>query len=165
MLIVFGGLPGTGKSTIARALTRVLRATYVRVDVIERALHDARGNTAGDIGAEGYVVAYGVAGSNLELGQTVIADSVNPLVLTRAAWRDVAARANAKLLEVEIVCTDVAEHRRRVESRKADIPGAVLPTWKAVTEREYAPWPEPHLVIDTAQTSVEAAVTTIVALT
>lgn len=45
MLIVFGGLPGTGKSTIARALARALRATYLRVDVIEQAIRVTRGGT------------------------------------------------------------------------------------------------------------------------
>jgi predicted kinase len=162
MLIVFGGLPGTGKSTIARALARALRATYLRVDVIEQAIRAARG-TEDAVGPEGYVIAYAVAGSNLELGQIVVADSVNPLPVTREAWRGVAARASAPLLEIEIVCNDAAEHRLRVETRAADIPGASPPTWAAVTAREYAAWPEAHLVIDTARASVEEAVAIIVA--
>lgn len=162
MLIVFGGLPGTGKSTIARALARRLRATYLRIDVIEQAIRVAR-ETADAIGPEGYIIAYGVAASNLELGQVVVADSVNPLPITREAWRGVAVRTGAPLLEVELVCTDVAEHRRRVETRTADIPGASLPTWAAVTARSYAVWSEPHLVIDTARTSAEAAIEILIA--
>ena len=159
---MFGGLPGTGKSTIARALARALRATYLRIDVIEEAIRVARG-TDHEIGPEGYLIAYGLAASNLELGQTVVADSVNPLPITREAWRGVAARTSAPLLEVELVCTDVAEHRRRVETRKADIAGASLPTWADVTARSYVAWPEPHLVVDTARTSVEEAVAMLVA--
>ena len=156
MLIVFGGLPGTGKSTIARALARALRATYLRVDVIEHAIRLARG-TAHPVGPAGYLVAYDVAASNLELGQVVVADSVNPLTITREAWRGVAIRSDVTLLEIEIVCTDAAEHRRRVETRATDIPGASLPTWEAVTTRNYEAWPEPHVVIDTALASVEEA--------
>jgi len=40
LLIVFGGLPGTGKTTIARELTRRLAATYLRIDMIERRLRE-----------------------------------------------------------------------------------------------------------------------------
>ena len=34
MLIIFGGLPGTGKTTIARSLARKLSAAYVRIDSV-----------------------------------------------------------------------------------------------------------------------------------
>jgi predicted kinase len=51
------------------------------------------------------------------LGQSVVADSVNPLTATREAWRAVAASANFPIIEVEIICSDLEEHRRRVESR------------------------------------------------
>ena len=66
------------------------------------------------------MVAYAIAEDNLRLGRTVIADSVNPVEVTRAAWRDVAQRACKRCIEIEIVCSDQAEHRRRVESRIAE---------------------------------------------
>nr|WP_246751941.1 AAA family ATPase [Bradyrhizobium diazoefficiens] len=40
-LIVFGGLPGTGKTTVARELTQRLAATYLRIDTIEQTLRSA----------------------------------------------------------------------------------------------------------------------------
>lgn len=157
MLIVFGGLPGTGKSTIAQALVRALGAVYLRIDVIEQAIRVARPAVV-DLGAEGYVIAYALAASNLVLGRIVVADCVNPLPVTRDAWRGVAVDARVPLLEVELVARDLAEHRRRVESRVADIPGSPLPTWADVVDRDYAPWPEPHLILDSTELSVEAAV-------
>ena len=98
-----------------------------------------------------------VAEDNLRLGHTVIADSVNPVEATRAAWRQVAQRAGKRCIEIEIVCSDEAEHRRRVESRVADIAGHQLPAWQQVCAREYEPW-EASIVIDTAGQDVEASV-------
>jgi predicted kinase len=80
----------------------------------------------------------------------VIADSVNPILLTRDAWVEVAKRAGVHALEVEIQCSDAAEHRRRVQTRVTDVPGLKLPTWEEVLAREYAPWNREHLVLDTA---------------
>lgn len=38
MLIAFGGLPGTGKTTVAQTLARKLAAVYLRIDSLEQAL-------------------------------------------------------------------------------------------------------------------------------
>ena len=105
----------------------------------------------------GYRVAYAVAADNLRLGRTVVADSVNPLLLTRNAWRAVAAGVGVRAVEVELVCTDTEEHRRRVESRAADIAGLSLPSWQDVCDREYEPWDRDHIVVDTSGCSVEQA--------
>jgi predicted kinase len=149
MLIVFGGLPGTGKSTLARALAAERAALYLRIDTIEQALRES-GVLAGDVGPAGYLVGYALAESNLRLGRSVVADSVNPLMLTREAWRRVAAGAGAAIAEVEVICSDPAEHRRRVETRVIDIPGLAPPSWQAVLARAYEPWSPPPIVLDTA---------------
>ena len=110
------------------------------------------------MGPAGYVVACAICETNLALGRTVVADCVNPLSITRAAWRDVATRTAAPIFEVEVICSDEAEHRRRVESREIDIPGLIPPTWAAVMARDYEPWSEPTMVVDTAQTTTAEAV-------
>ena len=157
MLIVFGGLPGTGKTTISRALASRQAATYLRIDLIEQALRSAGIPTDG-IGAAGYGVANALAEANLVGGRVVVADCVNPVAESRAAWRTVAARASARLIEIEVVCSDAAEHRRRVEERGSDIPGLTPPTWQAVRRHEYQPWDRPRVVLDTARLSPEQAV-------
>ena len=161
MLVVFGGLPGTGKSTLARQVADRLGATYLRIDTIEQALRSSMG-LADDVGPAGYVVAYAVCETNLALGRAVVADCVNPLSITRAAWRDVATRSAAPIVEIEVICSDEAEHRRRVESREIDIPGLIPPTWAAVMARDYEPWSEPTMVVDTARTTTAEAVSAIV---
>jgi predicted kinase len=153
MLIIFGGLPATGKTTIARELARQLGAVYLRINTIEQAMRDAA--TANQpMRDEGYRVAYAVAEDNLRLGLTVISDSVNPLQLTRDAWMGVAHRAHARPAEVVVICSDPRLHRRRVETRSVDIRGLKLPTWAEVIAREYELWKREHIVIDTAGRSV-----------
>ncbi|CAM3662087.1 hypothetical protein [Legionella longbeachae] len=39
------------------------------------------------IGPEGYLISYAIAKENLALGLTVIADSVNPIAITRQDWQ------------------------------------------------------------------------------
>ena len=154
MLIALGGLPGVGKSTLAASLARRVRAVNLRIDTIEQALRNV-GLTVS--GPEGYLVARDLAEDNLRIGHTVIVDSVNPLAITRDYWRETAARLEVELVEIEVVCSDRRLHRERVESRAADIPGHVLPTWQQVVGRRYEPWTSAH-VVDTAGRTLEDAV-------
>ena len=98
---------------------------------MEQAIRDC-GVVSKSLDDAGYRVGYAVAEDNLRLGKTVVADSVNPLRLTRDAWISVADRAWAKAIEVEVTCSDPAQHRNRVETRSADIKGLRLPTWPEV---------------------------------
>jgi len=156
-LIVFAGLPGSGKSSIARGLAREIGAVWLRVDSIEQAIRES-GVVSGGVDDAGYRSAYAVAQDNLRLGRDVIGDSVNPWMLTRNAWRDTGLRAGAQVIEVEIVCTDLEEHRRRIETRENEVPGLILPDWQAVIGRDYHVWDRKHLTIDTAGRSVAACV-------
>jgi predicted kinase len=154
MLIIFGGLPGSGKTTLARELARQIGAMHLRVDTIEQVIRDCM-PCGSALDESGYRVAYAIAEDNLRLGHTVIADSVNPLSITRDAWIEVGGRAQANSIEIEVICSDSNEHRRRVENRTADIVGLRLPTWQEVVSREYHPWNRKHIVIDTAKRGVD----------
>jgi predicted kinase len=149
MLIVFGGLPGTGKTTLARAFAQERQATYLRIDTVEQALRSS-GIVGDDVGPAGYMVAYALAEENLRLGRIVVADSVNPLKITRNAWRGVALATACPMFDIEVVCSDADEHRQRVETRSIDIAGLNPPTWQQVVDREYEPWDRPRLILDTA---------------
>jgi predicted kinase len=157
MLVVFSGLPGVGKTAIARELARTMGAMHLRIDSIEQALRTAGYRVEG----EGYEVAHAVAEDNLRAGRTVIADCVNPWRLTRAAWRSVAERTGVVAVDLEILCSDAVEHRRRVESRQPDIAGHALPTWHDVVHRDYQAWEHDRLVVDTAVSDVDASVSAI----
>ena len=134
MLIALAGLPGVGKTTLARELGRALGAVHIRIDSIELAIRES-GVTVVSIDDAGYRIGCAVAEDNLRLGQIVIADSVNPWPITRDAWRDVAMRAETDFIEIEIVCSDPVEHRRRVEERLSKPPAESGPTWGGVVFR------------------------------
>ena len=149
MLVIFGGLPGTGKSTLALRLAREWRAVYLRIDTIEKAIVEREEGSSLD--ERGYCVAYAVAEDNLRLGHTVIADSVNPVQITRSAWLNVAKRAGVQSVEIEVICSDRVEHRHRVETRSAIVPV----TWYEVVTRDFEPWLGEHTRIDTSGQTID----------
>jgi predicted kinase len=160
MLIIIGGLPGAGKTTIARELARQIGAVYVRIDSIEQAIRES-GALSQPVNDAGYRIGYAVAEENLRIGRTVIADSVNPIALTRDAWVAVANRVHVSSIDIEVTCSDATEHRRRVETRTTDIPGLRPPSWQEVVTRDYQPWDRERIVVDTAGRSVEQNVKTL----
>jgi predicted kinase len=159
MLIALSGLPGAGKTTIARLLADRLPAVHVRIDTIEQAL--LRAGWVEPLGAEAYVVGHGVASDNLQRGHCVIADCVNATQPSRDGWADVARSCQVPCLHVALVCGDAVEHRRRVAERTADIAGHVLPTWARVTALRWDPLAPGTLQIDTSACSADDAAATI----
>ena len=75
-LIVFSGLPATGKSCVARELAQKIGAVWLRIDSIEQAIQDS-GVVPGSLCDAGYRAAYAVAEDNLRLGHNVIAQLVS----------------------------------------------------------------------------------------
>ncbi len=163
ILIVVGGLPATGKSTVASALVCQTRFAYVRVDRIEQAIIGSAALRP-PLGPVGYTVAYEVAAEQLKHGVSVVAECVNPLGVTRDAWRAAAAGHGARLLEVGLICTDQAVHRERARTREVDIQGLALPNWQQIVDHEYEPWDRDHLVIDTATGPPAASLAAILAV-
>jgi predicted kinase len=150
LLVVFAGLPGSGKSVLSRGVADVIGATYLRIDSIESAVVTALGHFGEN--PVGYEVADRIAADQLVAGRDVVADAVNGVAPARDGWVALAKRTGAALRLVEVRCGDAAEHRRRVESREAEMTGQHIPTWDEVTRRDFEPWPpalaERLLVID-----------------
>jgi predicted kinase len=156
-LIALAGLPGVGKSSIARHLARRCGAIWLRIDSMDQAIW-ASGTAPRDLRDWSYRAAQAVAADNLALGWNVIADCVNDCEEARDGWETIGRRTGAEVKWLEVVCSDLVEHRRRIETRSSDVMGLVLPDWHAVVLRAYDDWNRDRLIIDTAHRNLDACV-------
>jgi hypothetical protein len=65
-------------------------------------------------------------------------------------------------VNIEVICSDPDQLRQRVENRRATVPGLHLPTWQDVLDREYDVWSVSRIVIDTANSSPQKCVDTLI---
>lgn len=149
-LVVVGGLPGTGKSFIAKHAARCVRAALVSKDVIEAALWRAGVGRDRGSGWAAYELMTALAEAQLEAGGSVVLDSVATFERIRSQWRELARRRGAAFIAIECVCSDAAVHRTRIEGRTRGIPGWPELSWLDVEEvaSRYEPWSMQRLVVD-----------------
>lgn len=125
-LIVFSGLPGTGKSALAEAIGRELGIPVFAKDWLEGVLLRSNvvpAETEKQLGSVGYDLLTVLAERQLRLEQSVILDSVASTISIRNIWRDLAQRYKADWRVIECICSDSAVHRERLEKRQRGIPG------------------------------------------
>lgn len=152
VLYIFSGLPGAGKTTLAKNISKKLEAVYIRIDTIEQGIRDL---CDFNVQGEGYRLAYRIIADNLIIGNNVVVDSCNPIKLTRDEYEGIAIENNCKYKNIEIICSNKLEHKNRVKTRKSDIRNLVLPKWEDVEKREYDKWDKNHIIVDTANKSIE----------
>lgn len=155
-LIVYSGLPGTGKSTLAETMGRGLGIPVFAKDWLEATLlHSGLKPATADksLGSASYELLTILAERQLMLGQSVILDSVAGSQTIRNIWRQLAEQYDANWRVIECICSDEALHRSRLKKRQRNIPGWHELEWAEVerVKQYYFPWVEQHLVLDTAK--------------
>lgn len=163
-LILMKGHPGSGKSTIARALGRALVCPVVdKDDVLDWFWFLDETNPKA--GRYAYDAMWQLAETQLSLELSVICDSPLSEVVGYQDGLALAIRHHAKLLVVECVCPNEAEWRCRIEARASKgKPAHHIVTWEqmlALLERygdrpNYAIDPAHYVRVDTTQ-SVETS--------
>jgi len=152
-LIIFSGLPGTGKSTLAEAMGKDLRIPVFAKDWLEATLVRSELQPANEdkpLGFAGYELLTVLAERQLMLGQSVILDSVAASPAIRRTWRQLSSQYEADWYVIECVCSDEMLHRSRLKGRQRDIPGWHELEWSEVerVRRYYTAWEGERLVLD-----------------
>jgi len=125
-LIVFSGLPGTGKSILAESIGKQLNIPVFSKDWLEATLlRNGLQATSNEksLGYVGYELLTVLAERQLILGQSVILDSVASTQAIRAIWKDLAKQYGADRRVIECICSDELTHRSRLMTRERNIPG------------------------------------------
>jgi predicted kinase len=115
-LLQMAGAPGTGKSTVAKALAAVRTAVVLDNDVIKSAILDA-GVEWTLAGPAAYEVLFALAADLLSQGRSVILDSPSHYPHIPARGIAIARAGNAEYRFIECVCGDQAELVRRLSIR------------------------------------------------
>jgi predicted kinase len=158
-LIIFSGLPGTGKSKLADHASRELSIPIVAKDWIEAILWQNNIHTAQNSGAIAYDMMTALAKEQLERNLSVILDSVATTQTIRDEWRSLAQKYDAEFVVIECICSDEDLHKNRLGVRKRNIDGWPELTWDNVLEvkSHYVPWEYERLTLDSANDSQENA--------
>jgi uncharacterized protein len=160
-LVVVGGLPGTGKSTVAGALGDALGAAVLRSDEVRKELDGQaidrpaaaayrEGLYTAEHTARTYCEVLRRAGVALGMGESVVLDAS----FTDDAWRDAARRlaveADAPLTELRCrVDADVAADRIRRRQAAGGGASDATPAIAAAMAATETAWPSAH-VVDTS---------------
>jgi len=145
-LVVFSGLPGSGKSAVARGVAAEIGAAYLELDRIEAPI--LRRLSGDGLGWAGYEILTAIADSNLSLGVSVILDAVTWTEAIRDQWRDLATRHFAAFKPIELLAPAESLHRERVAARSG-----AKGDWAVVsaTFTLYEPWRQTRLILDPTQ--------------
>jgi len=159
-MIVFSGLPGTGKSTLAESIGRQFGTPVFAKDWLEAILlQNGLGSTLDErnLGYASYELLTVLAERQLMLGQSVILDSVAGSHTIRQTWHRLADQYNAQWRVVECICLNEVLHQERLKARKRNIPGWHELEWSDVekVKQYYQAWDEDRLVLDMANSIEE----------
>ncbi len=150
-LIVLSGLPGSGKSHLAREILRRHPVAVLESDALRKALIERRTYSQRESGRL-FAACHGLLEELLGRGIPVLLDATNLKEMHRRPLYGIAERTGARLLLVEVRAgEDVV--RRRLEGRQAaadnpwDSSDATLEVFEKMG-REAEPIEGPHLVVD-----------------
>lgn len=157
-LVVFTGLPGTGKSTLAAHAAELLAAPVLGWDWVMAALRPYPGiqEALGRMDFPTYVsvgwsVMWNLCTAQLRLRRSVVLDAVARDAQLEQAHA-VAAAHGAGCLVALATCSDEGLHCSRVEGRRRDIPGWHELDWAHVlrVKSRFPPPSAVDLILDAA---------------
>ena len=150
LVVQMHGEPGSGKSTVARALAPRIGAVVLDKDVIKAALLGARIDQA-PAAAGAYEAYFALGRSIVAQGCSLVLD--NPVFWPRVEeqWLRLSAEAGSPAILIECVCADRTELKRRLTTRPALASQPREPLDLALHAGAAATAFQPRLVLDTTR--------------
>ena len=130
-LIIFSGLPGTGKSTLANRLARELRSPLLRIDDVAGPLPEITDIAFWD---SKIALMLELADVQLELGLSIVLDSVF-MGSDRLHAQQLAHNYAALFRPVYCFVSDEAVWQQRVTERFEALQNGAVATWERILEQ------------------------------
>ena len=127
-LIVMRGYPGTGKSTIARAIAKTLRVPLIDRDIIRQMGVDILGSLP-EIGRFSYELMFALTREQLDLGLSVVVDTPLTYATTYEQARRLADSFSIPMLVVHCQCPSAVQ-KSRLEGRKGKVSQFQITSWE-----------------------------------
>jgi predicted kinase len=146
-LVIFSGLPGTGKSTLANRLARELQWPLLRIDDVVNNIPDNPGVEFWDSQVE---VLLTLTEAQLEIGLSVVVDSVF-MNTDRQHARALAQKYQAHFRPIYTHLSDEKIWEQRLTARYIELNNPAVSTWEQVQRQRthFRNWePDTALFID-----------------